>query len=355
MKYFDLLSMKENKKWTTLLWELPNDQQDIYTTPEYYRLYEEMGDGKALCFAFKKNGYVALYPFLINAVNNSKYNLDKIYYDIQGAYGYNGVISSTYDTEFINEFYFEFNQWCKEMNIVAEFTRMNPYLKNHNFSKDYLELILNRKTVVLDLNNSIENIWQNYISSKTRNMVRKALKNKNSVVIDNSLQGATHFYKMYKDNMIRIEADPYYLFKEDMFLNMLKNSQFNFLFVEDEFNNRIATMILVVYKRYAHYYLSGRDIFKANNSVNSFLLYEAIKIARERGAEIFHFGGGNSLDENDPLFKFKKGFSRSYLDFFIGKKIHNKIIYDVIRKQWKKNHPASYFKNKDMILGYRKI
>jgi hypothetical protein len=45
----------------------------------------------AKCFVYQKGSNITLYPFLINSVNALGYNLDKEYFDIQGAYGYNGV------------------------------------------------------------------------------------------------------------------------------------------------------------------------------------------------------------------------------------------------------------------------
>ena len=63
---FFLLSLNEANIWNSYLHKLPRDQQDIFYTPEYYQLYEELGDGKAQCFVYEKNGEFDLYPFLIN-------------------------------------------------------------------------------------------------------------------------------------------------------------------------------------------------------------------------------------------------------------------------------------------------
>ena len=71
-------------------------------------LYENNGDGKAQCFVFEENDEIALYPFLINSVNELGYDLDNEYFDIQGAYGYNGAVSSSYDEDIIKKFLFCF-------------------------------------------------------------------------------------------------------------------------------------------------------------------------------------------------------------------------------------------------------
>jgi len=41
------------------------------------------------CVFYEKNDDIALYPFLKNSVNNLGYELDKEYFDFQGAYTYN--------------------------------------------------------------------------------------------------------------------------------------------------------------------------------------------------------------------------------------------------------------------------
>ena len=351
-KVFDL---SQKNEWRAYIEKLPLDQQDVYYTPEYYELYENYGDGKAQCFVFKKENEVALYPFLLNSINELGYKLNKKYFDIQGAYGYNGVVSSSYSSDFIYDFYTIFQEYCGNKNIIAEFTRFNPFLTNHNFSQSNLQLLLNRKTAILNLNESVGIIWQNSFSSKNRNKIRMAIKKGYSVIIDNSKQGVRDFFRIYLETMKRIEADSYYYFNETMFHSMIRSQMFKFLFVEDNNSNRVATMILIIYRNYAHYHLSGRNIDRRDNSVSNLMLYEAIKIAKENGVKKFHFGGGNTLDENDSLFRFKKGFSKSYLDFFIGKKVHNQKVYNKVISQWQSEYPESYQKNANKLLGYRDI
>lgn len=185
-------------------------------------------------------------------------------------------------------------------------------------------------------------------------MVRKSHKNGYRVTVDNSNEAVKKFYSIYLNTMKRIGADKYYYFSDNMFYEMAKHPNFYFLFAEDKNNEKLATMILMLYGKYAHYHLSGKNPEKGDNSVNNFLLDEAVKLAKGEGAEIFHFGGGNTLDTKDSLFRFKKEFSKMHLDFYIGKKIHNIAIYGKIVQQWKNNYPEAYNKHKNMLLGYRK-
>ena len=146
----NVLTLSDKDKWNKYLHKLPINQQDIYFTSEYYELYERNGDGKALCFVFEQDEEIALYPFLINSVNELGYDLDAEYYDIQGAYGYNGVVTSSYKTNFREVFYQEFESYCNDNNIIAEFTRFHPLLGNYKFSETDLNIVFDRKTIFLD-------------------------------------------------------------------------------------------------------------------------------------------------------------------------------------------------------------
>ena len=50
---YRVLTINEKEEWSRLLEKLPVDQQDIYYTPDYYKLYERNGDGTAMCFVYR--------------------------------------------------------------------------------------------------------------------------------------------------------------------------------------------------------------------------------------------------------------------------------------------------------------
>ena len=149
--HYKILTLEKKDDWSGLLRLFSDDQQDIYYTPNYYDIFEKNGTGKAMCFVYKQKSGVAIYPFIKNSINNLGYDLDDEYFDIQGAYGYNGILSSNYNNIFRNNFYKEFYEYCQKGNIIAEFNRYNPMLNNHMFADGILDLELNRKTIYLDL------------------------------------------------------------------------------------------------------------------------------------------------------------------------------------------------------------
>ena len=345
--------LKEKDAWTTVLVRLPFNCRDVYFTPEYYSLYKNYGDGDARCFVFEKDGEVVLYPFLINPITPLGYKLDKEYYDIQGAYGYNGIIASSDDAGFIAEFWKEFDVWCQDNDVVAEFMRFHPLLNNQKLASPKMKTFFSRHTVVLDLSLSLDEIWTQQFSSKNRNMIRKAEKEGVTIVERNDYET---FRKLYDGTMTNLNAEDYYFFPQsyyDEYKASFKDKSILYFALYE--GKVIAGSMFMFCENYAHYHLSARDREYSKYAANNLILWHGIQKAKERGCKWFHFGGGTTGDEDDSLLLFKQNFSKMKTEFWIGKRVHNTEVYDSIVEQWKIKHPESYEYNKVKLLGYREI
>lgn len=348
---FQLLNLAEQEKWEKTIEKLPSVQRDVYFTPEYYSLYQNYGDGEALCFVFEKAGDYVLYPFLKNPISKLGYKLDKEYYDIQGAYGYNGIIASNQSAEFINSFWEVFDRWCLESDVVAEFTRFHPLLNNHQLASAQMKTIYSRLTVALDLRD--DDIWMHQISSKNRNMIRKA--EKGGVTIVDSEDYET-FRSLYDGTMSDLHAASFYFFPQSYYEEYKQSFKDKSLLCLAILNGKVIAGAMFMFSDdYAHYHLSARNREYSSYAANNLILWYGIQKAKERGCKWFHFGGGTTGDDNDSLLKFKKEFSKKLCEFWIGKRVHNETVYDQIVEQWKTNHPASYKLNRAKLLGYREI
>lgn len=350
-----ILTLKESSEWIECLAKLPPEQQDVYFTPDYHQLYEANGDGKATCFVFKREEHIAIYPFLINRINDFGYRLNNYYYDINSAYGYGGVATSCNSASFIREFYVAWNKWCGEHRIVSEFVRFHPIICNHQFSNSYYDINHDRETVYLDITQGIDQIWKNSYSSKCRNMIRKA--QKQDYIVDTSIDNnnTNAFESVYYGTMDRLKADNYYLFSEEYFRLLFTNPKHTKIVTIKKDSITIASMLMLVYGIYAHYHLSGRNISSSDNSVNNYILDIAIKYAQGLGCKIMHFGGGRTREVDDSLLKFKKSFSSTHSSFFIGTKVHLPEVYNEIRSQWAVRNPSAAEKHSAKLQGYRII
>ena len=350
MTDFEILDLTNVQKWNSYLKQLPIDQQDICYTPEYYKLYEELGHGKATCFVYRDTDNIALYPFLLNSVNDIGYNLDNKYYDIQGAYGYNGVVTNSSNQIFRNNFYYAFNDFCRSNYIIAEFTRFNPIMGNNQFS-EWLSPINTMGNVVVNL--SQDNIEKDSYEYSTRKNINKAKKSHLSAfkIGSNELTNEylNEFMKIYYDTMKRNKADEYYYFPITFFENIsryLKN-KFYYYFVSYE-NTIISTELVLNGNEISYSFLGGTlgEFFQYRP--NDFLKDFIIKDLKNHGSKFFCLGGGS-----EGVFKFKKSFSKNGVyPFFIGKKIHNLSIYNDVVGQWESKYPEKIENYKNFLLKY---
>jgi len=353
MANFKIYTLNEKALWSKYLNKLPLDKQDVYFTPEYYSLYENNGDGEANCFIYEKDGNIAIYPFLKNSINKLGYSLNDEYYDIQGAYGYNGMLSSSGDTSFLKDFWHTFDQFCKDNNIVAEFTRFHPILKNHSLGDGHFDIIFDRKTVFLDLKQSEDEIFAG-LRKSTRKHIKKASQAIEIRKAAYTEENVDTFFSIYVENMKKVNSIPYLFFSRKHFMNMFKldNIEFFIAYLDDK---PIACYSGLVSKEYYGNYLRASLTEYNKTGVNPLMYWSMIQSAKNHGCQFVHFGGGTNGDMDNSLLLYKMNFSQTLSDFYIGKKIHNKEVYDDIVQQWKSNHQESYEENKQMLLGYREI
>ncbi|WP_017211320.1 lipid II:glycine glycyltransferase FemX [Clostridium beijerinckii] len=332
-----------SNEWNNYLGNINKSFQDIYYTSGYYNLYEQNGDGKAKLFICKEGNNLAIYPFMLNEIID--YKLGGKYFDIESAYGYGGPLVNTDDKIFLNNFENEFLTYCNEENIIAEFIRFHPLIKNERIFNKNIEVLHNRFTVYLDLAKGLDRIWKEDIKSKNRNMIRKAEKSSLNVEINSEYN---IFKDIYSKTMDKVKASEYYYFSEKYYREINRTKNYILLNIKKE-DITISSAIFIKYGDYFHYHLAGSLQEYLKFAPNNLLIWEAVKLACESGAKYFHLGGGvnNSLD--DKLFKFKNSFSNNIADFYIGKRIHNKEIYAYLISEWeKKNNMKS-----KILLQYR--
>ena len=312
-----------------------------------------MGGGKATCFVFEDGEDLVLYPFLMNPISPLGYDLPYECYDIQGAYGYNGILTSSDDPAFITAFHEAFDAFCLDRRIVAEFTRFHPVLNNQLLASPKMRMYFSRNTVKLDLSQTLEDIWQHSFSPKNRNVIKKAEKEGVTIVESDDYR---EFSRLYDRTMQDVGAEDFYFFPPAYysdFQEMLKkNLTLCFAMYQD---TPIAGSMFMFFGDYAHYHLSGRDRNYHKLAANNAVLWYAIKKAKEMGCKWFHFGGGTTGEPSDPLLHFKRNFSKESGEFWYGKRVHDPVVYDRIVDQWKACYPESYQKNCVKLLGYREI
>lgn len=56
---------------------------------------------------------------------------------------------------------------------------------------------------------------------------------------------------------------------------------------------------------------------------------------------------------DDPLLQFKESMATSSHEFYVGKRVHNREVYETLREQWSQQYPSLVPKYGERLLCYR--
>lgn len=334
--------------WNNYLKYFHEEDKDIYFTEEYVKLYE-CEDDHSECFIYKEDNNMLLFPYLKRKIES----LDGDYFDFETPYGYGGPITNTDNPDFINRGFSEFIYSSEENKIVAGFIRFHPILNNHKHFIPKCEVVFDRKTIAMNLEPEIDEIWYEQIHSKHRNSIRKAQKLGLIYYADESLQHLDIFINLYRCTMDRLDADNFYFFDNEYFNKIKKLNKNIFLGLVLCEKEVISGAIFFKYGIFGHYHLAG-GLEKFNQyNPNNFLIYNVASYMKEMGVKVFHLGGGTDSSENNSLFRFKRRFSKYEHSFYVGKLILNKNKYEEVCNIWEEKFPEKKQKYYHYLLKYR--
>ena len=331
--------------WNNKLQLFNDNQKDIYYSEEYVKLATNQNE-TPMCVICEDGNNIILLPFL-----RSTY---KAFFDFETPYGYGGPITNSNDNFWIENALKQIIKYLSDQNYLAGFIRFHPLLNNAEFCRNCFSVIDDRKTIAIDTSVSEEEIWQEQITSKNRNMIRKAEKNNLVFCRDDDFIYLEQFKKLYNSTMSRLDADDFYFFDDTyykQFTNIFKGKGFLGCIKKDQ---EIISAALFMYdKFYGHYHLAGSDRQYSSLGANNLLLWKTACEMHKEGVKEFHLGGGTNGDEENSLFKFKRSFSNNLKQFSIGKIIFNEEIYKNICTEWEKENPCKIEKYKNHLLKYR--
>lgn len=317
---------------------------DLYFDDRYGMLYEKIENGKFIKFELEtKNGKVTN-RFLIREIPE-KIN-GTSYFDIVTPYGYGGPVIENIlgdKQNLLDEYEDRFSKYCNENNIVSEFVRFHPLVKNYiDFEKTYNPIYM-RKTLVTKLDE--DDVVQNQFGKSCRKNIRQAINKGISFKVTKSPEDYKTFEYIYYSTMDRNNATEYYYFEDEYFSKILRDFKENTILVEAIYEGKtIAAGLYFIYDKTIHIHLSGTLTEYLFLSPAYILRYAVTLWGIENGYKLIHHGGGRSNDENDNLYLFKKNFAKLYdADFYIGKKVWNKEIYDKLCELKNVNKDEEFF------------
>jgi len=340
-------------KWKKAINLLPDALQDVYFYPEYVGMHKLIQGTKALLFIFRESGNLWIHPFLLQPIDSDGFSLNGgPWFDIESAYGYGGPLSNTEDKSFISNANIKFSEWCIGNNVVAEFVRFHPLLNNQCWTSRNTKVDYDRNTVSQNLKNI--DVDDPPFSGKVRNMLKRV--EKSGVIVDvyDPIENFSHFEKLYLANMSRISADSYYYFSEAYFSNLSELLIGNGWLVGATLDGEwIGAAIFLRGKSVLHYHLSATNPDCRIPGITNALLFKGMQLGLTNGLKTLHLGGGNSSELDDSLLKFKQKMGDRINKFYIGKRIHNQVIYPQLKHSWESRYPALKDKFNSRLLCYR--
>ena len=329
-------SLDKATEWDDIVTSFKN--YDVYYLSGYVKAFKINGDGEPLLYYYEKNNTRAINVVIkrdISKSGNFSQMESNTYYDFVTPYGYGGWLIEGEDYEALAS---EYENACIEENIVSEFVRFNPVLKNHlRIENMYAQVCLGRTVYINTLDK--EEVWRNF-TSKNRNMVRKAQKNGLRVFWGRDTSLIPIFMEIYNNTMDKDQAESYYYFKQDFYESILEDLKQNAMWFYVKYNDEIIAMAIFLFcNEKMHYHLSASKTEFQFLAPTNLLIYEAAVWAESHGYKKLHLGGGVGASD-DGLYRFKKSFNRGEdLDFFIGKKIFCNEIYSRLEAAHMKEHP----------------
>lgn len=342
MNNFTVYGLNQKDEWKKIRSSFL--QADVYSLPEYTESFYINGDGEPLCIYYEQGEFKAMNIVMKRSVPNPNNKPELVqFYDFVTPYGYGGfLVSDPEDQGAIDTLAKEYSKFCEEQNIVSEFVRFHPVLNNAHIVAPIYEVVDLGHTVCLDTSTP-EIIWQN-ITSKNRNMIRKAEKNGVEIATGNSEELYRSFEEIYNDTMRKVNAEEYYFFSSKFYDSIRTSLRDNSLLFYAVKENEIIAMSMILYTEGAmHYHLSASKREFQTYAPTNLILYRAACWGAERGMKTFHLGGGLGSHE-DHLYHFKKEFNRGEdTQFCIGRRIFNQECYDLLCKEVNADPDTGFF------------
>ena len=323
---FSTLKLKEKEEWNNTLKKV--DDYDFYHTWDYNNISFNNGEGDPILCVYERNSDIIIFPILkrtidIDGVKNA--------YDFTSVYGYAGPLSSQNISEdVIVNFSTEFKKYCVQNNIISGFSRLHPLFEQEKLLTSLGDIVHNSKTVTIDLRQTLEEQRKHYRKSN-KSEINQLRKKAAIIWSDKSIEDIRTFIEIYNANMNRVNAKEYYFFNENYYTSFLNGTGYDaqLLFVEIE-GVKVAGAIFVFSGNTIQYHLAGTHEDFLRVAPIKLLLDEIRLHGTENKYHHLHLGGGTSRGEEDPLFKFKRGFSKVFVDFKIFKSVFDQEKYDLI-------------------------
>jgi lipid II:glycine glycyltransferase (peptidoglycan interpeptide bridge formation enzyme) len=300
-------------KWNQLIHSLPGGT--IFHTPKWLKLIE---DNQRLNIhkigLYLNDNLIGVFPlcikrFLFIKVAGSPFIIEDTPY-----------MGPVIEPPHFSNFLFALDQYLTVNRIDFLRTISNQQYPIENISNRYH--FITKHTHILNLIQTENALWKN-LEGRCRTAIRRARKSGITITIPKSRNFVKEYYSLvqevyYAQNKVCPNTMRFYYDMWDSF------SKENVLFLSAEWDGKIIAGIIILIDGKSAYYLNGASSHKFRSLYpTNLLLWEAIKLAKEKGAEEFDFVGSDI----PRLGKFKKSFGGQLVEYSLIEKASSPWIY----------------------------
>lgn len=348
---FLLLNLEEvdSIQWLECFSKIPDEKKDIHYLPGYARIYSEaFGQDLMLAWLETDRGAVAQ-VFVKRNLNDEPFlrgTPTPPSFDLTNPYGFGGPlfagVRASETAEVYEQFRSALEEECAGQRIAAEFSILHPLLENHlelEFLSDHL--IYLKDVVVVDLTQDEEALFGD-LNRGCRSNIKKAQKlNVQTESLAPTKSNLDEFNAIYFETMSRQNASAKWLFPSDYFslcVECLGDKHVSLFRAKVRNETAAMQMVLSGFGK-AYYHFGGSRPDYSDFRPSNLLMWDVILGLKKRGNAVFHLGGGVTSGADDPLMRYKSGFSSLKKPLFGLGQVLNQAVYDELT-QAKKHHEA---------------
>jgi len=312
------LRPEQHTKWMDVLEQ--SFQHDFYHLPSYHALAEERGEGEAHLFLYEEGDCFIAVPLLLRSMESVPCHAHsgEGRWDATSVYGYAGPIASRRDmpASILRSFQAALRETLLERHIVTVFSRLHPLIPQWGLLAGLGDCMRMGLTVSIDLTLPTELQRARYRKNHKRD-INKLHRLGVACVRDQHRKYMSEFIDIYYETMYRTGASEAYFFEPRYFEQLMAALGSGIqLFVCLLGEKVLCAGLFTLSDGIVQYHLGGtRDDFLNFSPMK--MLFDTVRLwANERGARMFHLGGGVGSQE-DSLLHFKAGFSDRRHEFVV--------------------------------------
>jgi len=318
----------DRKKWSEFIYNHPNG--NIFQTPQMYEIYKNTKNWEPL--------FLAALDASDNVVGVLLAVIKKEFSGIFGKFSARAIIwggplveESRNKNEIVDFLLKRADGILKGKVIYTEFRNLWEFSQEKScfFENNYsYECHLDYH---IDLTLSQDNLFNNMSEGRRKN-IKKCLRSKLSIVEINKLEGIEVFYDILRNTYRRIHLScPSLAFFKNAFSVLGVKEMISFFLVLED-GKSIASRAVLIYKNKMYDWYAGSTKKAYDSHANDLLIWNILIWGKNKGYQLFDFGGAGSPYAYYGPAEFKRRFGGKEVNYGRFQKVYIKKIYWLIKK-----------------------